>query len=431
MPSKSKNYNILQSVETVNLDDGVEAVTQPRKPRISPPFRCTKRVRFLAVIGILVSFVAVLLIVTFSLVAVIVGRNDSGGGGIGPTSSPPPVHCKSQPSTRFACKLSGGQVITTERDCLISGCCWNSTLPTKCFSGTPSMCPSELSERLSCSNLKDELGCTTGGCCWDNTNPNTPCFRPFSVKCPTVDNMRFNCIPELTINQSDLSGFRELCTERSCCWNQQSTVQCSYSVDYGYTVSSVKKNSNGWLLGLTRKPNQPSLFGQEVDQLGVEVTYETDTRLHVRVRMIASAYSLHTHSIIHSLTHSLTHSLGFMSACQCMQSAHSLYHSLTLAHSFSHSLTRLHVRVLMLASACSLHIHSIIHSHSLAHSLNRSLTLISLTHSLSLSLSSCLTLTLADTKFLYLSKRPTNKHRPNHPWLIPSHSQTIRISNFK
>ena len=87
MPSKSKNYNILQSVETVNLDDGVEATTQPRKPRISPPFRCTKRVRFLAVIGSLVSFVAVLLIVTFSLVAVIVGRNDSGGGGgIGPTS---------------------------------------------------------------------------------------------------------------------------------------------------------------------------------------------------------------------------------------------------------------------------------------------------------------------------------------------------------
>ena len=310
------------------------------------------------------------------------------------------------------------------------------TVNVTCFSGTPSMCPSELSERLSCSNLKDEPGCTTGGCCWDDRNPNTPCFRPFSVKCPTVDNMRFNCIPELTINQSDLSGFRELCTERSCCWDQQSTVQCSYSVDYGYTVSSVKKNSNGWLLGLTRKPNQPSLFGQEVDQLGVEVTYETDTRLHVRVRVIASACSLHIHSIIHShsLTHSLTHSLGFMSACQCMQSAHSLYHSLTLAHSlthslthsascqlasacslhihsiihshslthsFSHSLTRLHVRVRMLASACSLHIHSIIHSHSLTHSFSHSLIL-SLTHlithsltliSLSFSLSHSLSLT--------------------------------------
>ena len=104
MPSKSKNYNILQSVETVNLDDGVEAVTQPRKPRISPPFRWQAS----QVPGSLVLFVAVLLIVTFSLVAVIVGRNDSGGGGIGPTSSPPPVQCKSQPSTRFACKLSGG-----------------------------------------------------------------------------------------------------------------------------------------------------------------------------------------------------------------------------------------------------------------------------------------------------------------------------------
>ena len=48
-----------------------------------------------------------------------------------------------------------------------------------------------------------------------------------------------------------------------------------------------------------RKPNQPSLFGQEVDQLGVEVTYETDTRLHVRVRVIASACSLRTHSLTH------------------------------------------------------------------------------------------------------------------------------------
>ena len=60
MPSKSKNYNILLSMETVNLDDGVEAVTQPRKPKISPPFRCTKRFRLLAVIGGLVAFVAVL-----------------------------------------------------------------------------------------------------------------------------------------------------------------------------------------------------------------------------------------------------------------------------------------------------------------------------------------------------------------------------------
>ena len=282
------------------------------------------------------------------------------------------------------------------------------------------MCPSELSERLSCSNLKDKPGCTTGGCCWDNTNPNTPCFRPFSVKCPTVDNMRFNCIPELTINQSDLSGFRELCTERSCCWNQQSTVQCSYSVDYGYTVSSVKKNSNGWLLGLTRKPNQPSLFGQEVDQLGVEVTYETDTRLHVRVRMIASAYSLHTHSIIHSLTHSL----GFMSACQCMQSAHSLYHSLTLTRSLGFMSEYL---CLPVHAVCTFTL-SFTHTHSLTHLIAHSHSSLSLTHSLS---SSCLTLTLADTKFLYLSKRPTNKHRPNHPWLIPSHSQTIRISNFK
>ena len=53
------------------------------------------------------------------------------------------------------------------------------TVNVKCFSGTPSMCPSELSERLSCSNLKDEPGCTTGGCCWDNTNssPNTPCYK--------------------------------------------------------------------------------------------------------------------------------------------------------------------------------------------------------------------------------------------------------------
>ena len=190
------------------------------------------------------------------------------------------------------------------------------------------MCPSELSERLSCSNLKDEPGCTTGGCCWDDRNPNTPCFRPFSVKCPTVN--------------------WELCTERSCCWDQQSTTM----LDYGYTVSSVKKNSNGLLLGIARKPNQPSLFGQEVDQLGVEVTYETDTRLHVRVRVIASAYSLHTHS--HTLT--------------------------SLSLSFS---------------------------------------------------SSCLILTLADTNFLCLSKRPTNKHRPNHPWLIPSHSQTICVLNFQ
>ena len=195
--------------------------------------------------------------------------------------------------------------------------------------------------------------------------------------------MQFNCILELTINQSDLSGFRELCTERSCCWNQQSTVQCSYSVDYGYTVSSVKKNSNGWLLGLTRKPNQPSLFGQEVDQLGVEVTYETDTRLHVRVRVIASAYSLHIHSIIHSHSHSLilslTHSASCqgMYACQCMQSAHSLYHSLKLTRSLILSLTHLITHLLY-------------------------------TH-LSLS-SSCLTLTLADTKFLYLS--------PNHHGLF-------------
>ena len=223
------------------------------------------------------------MVVTFSLVAVVVGRNESGGG-IGPSSVPPPVHCKSQPSTRFACRLSGGQVITTERDCSIAGCCWNSTLPTKCFSGDPSMCPSELTKRLSCSNSKDEPSCImrSSGCCWDVQALNMPCFHPFSLKCPTADNMRFNCIPEQTVNQSDLSGYRELCTERSCCWDQQSSVQCSFSVDYGYSLSNVKQNSNGLLLNLAHKPNQPSLFGQEVERL-MEVTYETDTRLHVKV----------------------------------------------------------------------------------------------------------------------------------------------------
>ena len=191
MPSKSK---ILQSVETVNLDDGVEAITQPRKSKISPPFKCTRRVKLLAIIGALAAFVAVLLIVTFSLVAAVVGRNESGGG-IGPTSIPPPVSCNKQPNTRFACRLSGGQVITTERDCLISGCCWNSTLQTKCFSGSPNMCPSDLTKRLSCSNSNDKPSCTTGGCFWDAKVPSMPCFRPFAVKCPASDDMRFNCRP--------------------------------------------------------------------------------------------------------------------------------------------------------------------------------------------------------------------------------------------
>ena len=90
---------------------------------------------------------------------------------------------------------------------------------------------------------------------------------------------RFNCLPEgVGENASDL------CKQRGCCWASNSAPNCFYPADFGYFVNSTATTTLGFTATVKRKPKQPSQFGGDIDTLCVDVMYETDTRVHVKVR---------------------------------------------------------------------------------------------------------------------------------------------------
>ena len=319
----SKSYNILRSVETVSLDDGVEAVTQPNKPRSPIGFSCTRRIKLCTVVSALLVVVLLLTAVTIALIVVVV-QDRAAGGGVGPTHPPP--QCAQVPPVRLACRPSGSQP-ASQRECVAAGCCWNSSLSTPCFSEHPNSCPSAPSDRLICSS-GGEAECTRQGCCWDDRDLRSSCFWPFTGRCPANDTLRFNCIPETTINQSNAAASRELCIQRACCWNTSSVVKCAFTLDNRYMVTSRDETPNGYSLSLAQKPNRPSLYGHDITNLMVDVTFETETRLHVQVHT-------HTHERIHTRTNVHTHTCTDTLPCTHMHT-HTCTHTHTHTHAQTH-----------------------------------------------------------------------------------------------
>ena len=343
LSTMSKSYKILHTVETVSLDDGVEAITQPSKPRsfVTCPWTRRKKGVCIVISSLLVVVILCLIAVTIALVVVVAQRRESGSG-VGPTHQPP--QCAQVPSVHLACSYEGAQP-TSERECAAVGCCWNNSLATPCFSEHPNTCPSSPTDRLSCSSdedIRDEAECTGKGCCWDDRNPQTSCFHPFIARCPTDNVLRFNCIPETVIDQSNVAYASEQCIQRACCWNASSDVKCAFTLDYGYMVTDGYKTPNGYSLTLVQKSNQPSLYGHDVRRLKVNATFETETRLHVQV-----VTCMHTHTHTQTYTHKHTHT-----------HTHTHTHIYTHRHTRTHTHTHRHTRT---------HTHTNTHTHTHGH----------------------------------------------------------------
>ena len=98
-----------------------------------------------------------------------------------------------------------------------------------------------------------------------------------NASCSKVD--RFNCIPEGQSSQS-------LCEKRGCCWDKSSTqLSCYYPSGFGYSIDGqVNKTSFGFKGNLKIKAGQPSQYGGDVESLRVDVYFETESRLRVKVR---------------------------------------------------------------------------------------------------------------------------------------------------
>lgn len=89
---------------------------------------------------------------------------------------------------------------------------------------------------------------------------------------------RFNCLPEGVAENAS-----ELCKQRGCCWDNTSAPNCFYPAEFGYFVNSVATTPLEFTATVKRKSKQPSQFGGDVDTLRVDVMYETDTRVRVKV----------------------------------------------------------------------------------------------------------------------------------------------------
>ena len=60
--------------------------------------------------------------------------------------------------------------------------------------------------------------------------------------------------------------------------------ECFYPLTYGYQMSSVHTDTDlGWEARLTRLKDVPSRYGADVTNLKVEVEFQTDSRLHIKV----------------------------------------------------------------------------------------------------------------------------------------------------
>ena len=91
---------------------------------------------------------------------------------------------------------------------------------------------------------------------------------------------RVDCEPEGVADASK-------CFERGCVYDEiydaPGTPWCFFPVDYGYRLTGTPNvNDKGIVFNLVRN-SVPSLFGNEWQSITLEVQYQTDDRLRVKV----------------------------------------------------------------------------------------------------------------------------------------------------
>lgn len=100
-----------------------------------------------------------------------------------------------------------------------------------------------------------------------------------------ADAYRFDCYPEDGASEQN-------CLNRGCCWRPPSAEvdgkvplnipYCFYPTNYGYKLVSKEKTQTGYLLRLV-KQGHPGPYGKDVENLTVDVRFETRERLHFKV----------------------------------------------------------------------------------------------------------------------------------------------------
>lgn len=110
---------------------------------------------------------------------------------------------------------------------------------------------------------------------------------PLLSKCTSVpENRRFDCYPERSVIVT-----RELCESRGCCFVDgegpldgiNGVPWCFYPPDFpSYTLGSTNETALGLVGFLTRETK--TYYPKDIEKLQLSVEFETDSRLHVKVR---------------------------------------------------------------------------------------------------------------------------------------------------
>ena len=94
---------------------------------------------------------------------------------------------------------------------------------------------------------------------------------------------RFDCYPE----SKQPPGGEAACIARGCCWAEPGGFPaCFYPEGFGYAISGgghVNATEYGYNATLERKHGQMSQYGGDIDTLVLQVYYETEYRLRVKV----------------------------------------------------------------------------------------------------------------------------------------------------
>ena len=78
---------------------------------------------------------------------------------------------------------------------------------------------------------------------------------------------------------------KETCEDLGCCWDESKSPFCFHSLESGYVVEEPFHNTDVGIGGcLTRKHQLTSAFGQSLERLCVNITFEGEDRLHVKVK---------------------------------------------------------------------------------------------------------------------------------------------------
>ena len=100
---------------------------------------------------------------------------------------------------------------------------------------------------------------------------------------PEEPDVRVNCIPD-----RDQSASEELCSSRGCIWRspyREGEPWCYFPGDYGaYHVVDVAEFDWGTRLRMDRHADFPSFFNGDVQTIVIDIEYQTNDRLHAKVR---------------------------------------------------------------------------------------------------------------------------------------------------